>query len=289
MSVRISTLASCVAFALASATAFAQTYAHQENLSAQGPSGSWTLKNNDRIFLISQQADTMEPMSFRVGTMDQLQTVQAGAGNGFGSGAGYSGYYTDFFAEFAPTRWLQFGLTMNYGSLGDPATINLPAPTAYVKAQFLRQETAGFNMAGAVNVKKIGFSRPTDLNPNDGELEGWLLADKRIGRFVLAANGVFGKSFSAPDSDVELKLSAGYYLLRNLVVGLDSMTRYDTSFDGGPHDGTRYSEFTGGGMVTWKVQDFTLSALAGLAAPMHTPVGVSGLGATGMVQLTYTP
>ena len=288
MSARIRMFASLAVLAFA-ASASAQEYAHQENLTAQGSTGAWTLKSSDRIFLITQQADTMEAGTFRVGTVDQLQTIQAGAGNGWGSGAGFSGYYTDFFAEFAPTRWLQVGLTMNYGSIGDPAVINLPAPTAYAKVQFLRQSENGVNMAAAVNVKKIGFSRPTDTNPNDGEIEAWLLADKRIGRVVLSANGVFGKSFSAPDSDAELKLSAGYYVLRNLVVGLDAMGRYDTSFDGGPQDGTRYSEFTGGAMVTWKVQNFSMSALAGLAAPMHTPVGVPGIGPTGMVQLTYTP
>jgi hypothetical protein len=55
---------------------------------------------------------------------------------------------------------------MNYGTIGDPATVSLPAPAGYVKAQFLRQSDNGVNMAFAVNVKKIGFSRPTDQNPN---------------------------------------------------------------------------------------------------------------------------
>jgi hypothetical protein len=260
-----------------------------DTITQRGPGGAWNLKQNDKVFLITSQADTMEPMSFRVGTVDQLQTVQAGAGNGFGSNSGYSGYYTDVFADFAPTRWLQVGLSMNYGSLGDPATVNLPAPTGYVKAQFLRQSEVGVNAAVAVNVKKIGFSRPNDPNANQGEVEAQLLADKKIGHLLLTANGVFGKSVNAPDSDAELKLAAGYYVLRNLIVGVDSITRYDTSFDGGPHDGTRYSEFTGGAMATLKVGDFGISALAGMAAPMHTPLHTSGLGPTGMLQLTYSP
>jgi len=77
--------------------------------------------------------------------------------------------------------------------------------------------------------------------------------------------------------------------LSNLVVGLACITRFDSSFDGGPHDGTRYWEFTGGAMLTWKVGNFSLSALGGLAAPMHTPVGYVGLGPTGMLQIAYTP
>jgi hypothetical protein len=253
------------------------------------PSGEWNLRSSDKIFLMTSEADTMTPMTFRVGTVDQLQTVQAGAGKGWGSGSGWSGYYTDVFADFAPLSWLQMGLTMNYGTIGDPATINLPAPTAYVKVQVLRQATSGVNMALEANVKKIGFSRPTEQNPNDGEIETQLLLDKRVGNIMFAANGVFGKSFSAPDSDTELKLSAGYRIVPNLVLGLDCMARLDTSFDGGPRDGTRYWEFTGGAMVTWKVKTFSLSALGGLAAPMHTPVGYVGLGPVAMVQIAYTP
>jgi hypothetical protein len=270
---------------------FALATAQVQSVNASEPSvsGEWTLRGSDKIFLISSQAETMAPMTFRVGTVDQLQTVQAGGGKGWGAGTGWSGYYADVFADFAPLSWLQVGLTMNYGTIGDPATINLPAPTAYVKAQFLRQASAGVNMAAAVNVKKIGFSRPASTNPNDGEIEAQLLLDKRIGQLTFAANGVFGKSFSAPDSDAEFKLSAGYFLLHNLLVGLDCITRYDTSFDGGPKDGTRYVEFTGGAVVTWKVGSFALSALGGVAAPMHTPVGYVGLGPTAMIQIAYSP
>jgi hypothetical protein len=259
-----------------------------DDLVAHRVSNDWTLSKSDRIFLISTQADTIEPMTFRIGTVDQLQTVQAGAGNGWGSGQGFSGYYSDVFADFAPLPWLQLGLTMNYATVGDPATLNIPAPTAYVKAQFLREDRAGVNMAFAVNLKKIGFSRPTDDHPNDGEIEGQLDVDKRIGKVLLVVNGVFGKSFSVPDSDAELKLSAGYYVLHNLVIGFDSISRYDTSFDGGPQDGTRYWELTGGAMATWKVWKIGLSLLAGVASPMHTPLGTSGVGPTGMVQVSIT-
>jgi hypothetical protein len=241
----------------------------------------WKITDADRMFAISTQAATMDPMTFRVGTVDQLQTVQAVG----------QGYYADVYADFAPTRWLQVGATMNYGNIGDPAVQNIAAPTVYGKVQFLRQETSGVNFAAAVNLKKIGFSAPTDNHPNDGEIEAWLLLDKRVGRASFTLNGVFGKSFSVPDSDAELKVSAGYFLLPNLMVGLDSIARYDTSFDGGPQGGTRYWEFTGGGIVTWKVERFLISGLGGVAAPMHAPIA-TGAGATvgpmGMVQLGYS-
>lgn len=240
----------------------------------------WRLEESDRIFLIAQQADTLAPMTYRVGTLDQLQTVQ-GLGTGF---------YADAYADFAPVSWLQLGATLNYGTLGDPAVQNILAPTFYVKTQWLRQASAGVNLAGAVSVKKLGFGRPTDAHPNDGELEAQLLMDKRIGRVSLTANAIVGKSFSVPDSDAELKLSAGYYVFRTLLVGLDSITRYDTSFDGGPRDGTRYWEFTGGAVASWKISNLIVSALAGVAAPMHAPVAGGhglGIGPTGMLQLGY--
>jgi hypothetical protein len=238
-----------------------------------------TLLSSDRIFAISTQADTMAPMSFRVGTVDQLETIQAMG----------TGYYADVFADFALTSWLQVGATMNYGTIGDPAVQNVMAPTAYAKAQFLRQATAGVNMAASVNLKKIGFGRPTDAHPNDGEMEASILLDKRIGNVALALNGVFGKSFSVPDSDAELKASVGYHVYRNLLLGVDTITRYDTSFDGGPKDGTRYWEFTGGGIATLKVSNFLISGLAGVSAPMHNPAASgAGVGPMAMVQLGYT-
>ncbi|MHB8421122.1 MAG: hypothetical protein ACYDCL_23890 [Myxococcales bacterium] len=242
-----------------------------------GPS-AWTLRDSDRVFIIASQAQTMAPLSFRAGTLDQMQAVR---------GVG-TGYQTEVFADFSPLSWLQLGVTMDYSTLGDPATQNLLAPAAYAQAQFLHQERSGVDMAASVNLKRYGFSSPTADHPNDGEVEAQLLVNRSFGRLLLTANGVFGKSFNVPDSDAELKLAAGYRLRRNLLVGLDSLTRYDTSFDGGPMDGTRYWEFTGGPMATWKVWDFTLSALAGIAAPMHAPVGAPGVGPTGMIQIAYS-
>jgi hypothetical protein len=240
----------------------------------------WRLENTDRVYMISMQADTMALMTFRIGTIDQLQTVQSLGG----------GYSADAYADFAPTRWLQLGATINYGTIGDPALQNIIAPTVYAKAQFLRQETSGVNMAAGVNLKKIGFQSPDTVHPNDGEIEGQVFLDKRIGNVFLTANAVFGKSFSVPDSDAEVKLSGGYLLRRNLLVGVDSITRYDTSFDGGPKDGTRYWEFTGGAIASWKVARLLFSGLVGIAAPFHTPapgVGGAGVGPVGMLQVGY--
>lgn len=268
-----------VALVAVASPAWAQVEA---DVGTQVDSGAWRLDESDRVFLISRQAATMAPMSFRVGTLDQLQAVQSLG----------TGYDAEIFGDFAPTSWLQLGLTVDYGTLGDLATQGLVAPAFYAQAQILRQETAGVNLAAAVNFKKIGFSGPTTTQPNDGEVEAQILADRRFGRFGVTANGVFGKSISAPDSDAELRLAAGYYLRENLLVGVDGIGRYDTSFDGGPQDGTRYWELTGGPMATWKVDRFTVSGLVGVAAPMHAPIGPTAgnsVGATGMLQLGYAP
>jgi hypothetical protein len=253
------------------------------------PSDAWILRNSDRLFAITSQAEVMPRLHFRFGTVDQFQSVDAGPKSGWGTAAGFSGYATNYFAEFSPTNWLQLGASIYYGTLGDPATVRQFGPSGYIKAQFLRQSEHGVNMAVAFNAKKIGFQRTTDQYPNGGELEGQILIDRHWGPAVLAFNGVFGKSFTAPDSDAEAKLSFGYHVLDNLLLGVDSNTRFDTSFDGGPKDGSRYVEFSGGGLVTWKVWRIAISGLGGVSAPMHTPLGVSGVGPMGMLQAVYTP
>ncbi len=273
MSARTSTV---IALLTAASPAAAQV---QVDLSRSGPAESWTLQESDRLFLISRQAATMAPMTFRVGTVDSLQAVQA-LGSGFDA---------EVFGDLALLSWLQLGVSVDYGDVGDPSVQGLVAPAVYAQAQILRQATAGLDLAGAVNFKKYGFSSPTADRPNDGEVEGQVLLDRRWRRISLTANGVFGKSISVPDSDAEVKLGTGYYLLQNLLVGLDGIGRYDTSFDGGPQDGTRYWEVTGGPMLTWKISNVTVSGLAGVSAPMHAPAVGATVGPIGMVQLGYSP
>ncbi len=241
-------------------------------------SGAGVIQQSDREYLIANQATNMAPMSIRVGTYDQYQSVQ------IGGGGNANGFLADLFIDFAPTSWLTVGVTGNYGTFGDSA--NEFAPTAMVKAQFLKQETAGINLAGGVQYKKFGFQdRPVSTsNPqNQGEVEAMLLADRRFGNLDFTGNAVFGKSYTQPDADAELKLAAGYLIQQNLLVGFDSITRYDASFDGGPKDGTRYWEFTGGPMSSVKFDKLTVAALVGISAPMH----VAAVGPTAMVQLSY--
>ena len=240
--------------------------------------GAGTMQQSDREYLIANQASTMAPMSIRVGTYDQYQNVQ------IGGGGNPNDFLADVYIDVAPLSWLTLGVTGNYGTIGDSA--NEFAPTAMLKAQFLRQDTAGVNMAGAVQYKKFGFQdRPVGANnpQNQGEVEAMLLVDRRIGNLDLTGNAVFGKSYTQPDADAELKLAGGYLVRPNLLVGFDSITRYDASFDGGPKDGTRYWEFTGGPMASVKVSQLTVALLAGISAPMH----VAAVGPTAMLHVGY--
>src|SRR5262249_26129797 len=158
---------------VASSWAVAQT-AVEDTTELAPPVNPSAILQSDRVFTLGVQATTIAPMAFRVGTDDQLQTVQ-GLGQGF---------YAALFADFAPVSRRQIGVTLNYGNSGDEAVQYLVAPTAYVQFQVLRQETNGVNLAVAVNAKKIGFQRPTDEHPNGGEMEGQILADTRFGHVL---------------------------------------------------------------------------------------------------------
>ncbi|MHB1846704.1 MAG: hypothetical protein ACYCWW_17935, partial [Deltaproteobacteria bacterium] len=164
-------------------------------------------QESDRFFPITQTAATMPTMGARVGTVDQLETLQ-GRGNGFAA---------DVFGELAPLSWLTVGATANYSNFGD-SSLEL-SPTAYARGQFLRASSAGVDAAGEVQYKQQGF------NGANGELEASVLLSRRLGRLELAANAVYGKSYSAPDADAEGKLGFGYDLLPNLILGADSLTR----------------------------------------------------------------
>ena len=229
------------------------------------PSEGSVLRQSDRIFPITQTADTMPTMSGRVGTVDQLETLQ-------GSGGGFA---ADVFGELAPLSWLTLGATANYGTFGDVA--NQVSPTAYLRGQFLSALRAGVDAAAELQYKKQGF------NGADGEIESMLLVSRQLGRLSLAFNGVYGKSYTAPDADAEAKLALGYDLLPNLMVGADSLSRLDVSLDGGPRTGTRPWELTAGPTIALKLGHFTANALVGAYAPMYLP----GWGETAMLTLAY--
>ncbi len=238
----------------------------------EAPGGEWALEQSDRVFLVTWQAATQAPMSFRVGTQDQLQTVQ---GHG-------SGFLADVYADFAPLSWVTVGATASYGSQ-DQLGNNEVSPTAYVKAQVLRSEDVGVNLAAAVQYKQVGFS-PFE-GDGEAEVEGMLLADRRLGRLALSANAVFGASLKGSERDAELKAAAGWYVAPNVIVGVDGLARYDLTPSGEQPAVGRSFELVGGPMATLKLDRLTFGLLAGVSAPMH--VAAPGVGAMGMLQVGY--
>jgi len=245
-----------------------------EGLHARGeaPDTSWVLDDSDRLFLISEQGATPAAGTLRLGTREQAEAVR-GSGNGF---------LADIYADFAPLRWLTVGATASYGAQ-DRGGSNEVSPTAYVKAQFLREQDSGFNLAAELQYKQVGFS-PFE-GDGEAELEGMLLADRRFGRLAVTANAVFGTSLKASERDAELKAAVGYYARSNLLVGLDGIARVDlTPKSDQPALGRSY-ELVGGPMATLKLDKLTLALLAGVSAPMH--VGGTGVGAIGMAHVGY--
>jgi hypothetical protein len=257
---------------LVSSPAFAQAVGEMVHARGEAPDGAGVLEDGDRLFLIAEQASTQAPGSLRLGTREQLEAVQ-GTGNGF---------LADVYADFAPTSWLTLGATGSYGAQ-DRGGSNEVSPTAYVKAQLLRQDQTGVNVAAEVQYKQVGFS-PFE-GDGEAELEGMLLADRRFGRVAVTADGVFGASLKGAERDAELKAAVGYYVGSNLLVGVDGLARLDlTPSDRQPAVGRSY-ELVGGPMATLKLDRLTLAALVGASAPMH--VGTPGVGGVGMVHVGY--
>jgi len=263
-------LLTLVILSLASSPALAQAVGEMVHARGEAPDGAWVLDDGDRVFLIGEQAATQAPGSLRLGTREQLEAVR-GSGNGF---------LADAYADFAPLGWLTVGATASYGAQ-DRGGTNEVSPTAYAKAQFLRQEQAGVNLAAEVQYKQVGFS-PFE-GDGEAELEGMLLADRRFGRVAVTANAVFGASLKGAERDAELKAAVGYYARENLLVGVDALARVDLTPAGQQAAIGRSYEVVGGPMATLKLDRVTLAALVGASAPMHA----SGTGGVGMLHVGY--
>jgi hypothetical protein len=262
-----------LALALCSATALAEEGA-VIRARGEGPTGEWTLGASDRVFLLTEPAATQAPMSFRVGTLDQLATVQGGG----------SGFYADVFADFAPLTWLTVGGAFAYGNVGERQGERQLAPTVYAKAQLLRQGDGVADVAAQLRYKQLGLG--SGEGQAEGELEAALLVQRRVGRLGVSLNAVYGGDFEGKEADAELRGGAGFSVLPNLVVGVDVLGRYELRR--GPLQVTtgRSWELTGGPMGALRLDQLTISILAGVTAPMH--VASPGVGFAGLLQLGYS-
>jgi hypothetical protein len=163
------------------------------------------------------------------------------------------------------------------GDVGAYFQVGAQGPSARVRYQFLNQDSHGLDLSGGLRFKTIGF------HPDQGEVEFLVAAGRRLGKFELVLNGIFGVE-TGPGSgkDIEAKGFAGYRFSDEVRAGLDSRLQAEVSDQEGgaaKPPGVRDYDLTAGPAVSWLVmKNVQLQALVGVAQPKKTaitaPVGV---------------
>jgi hypothetical protein len=215
----------------------------------------------DRDSLLTDAPATPVKGTVRVtGSGAGTTTDASGANNGSGSVTGTISYTP--FEHFSA----DVGAYFQAGAQG---------PSARVRYQFLTQEKFGVDLSGGVRFKTVGF------HPDNGEVEMIVAAGRKLGRFELVLNGVFGVGTGGGGGkDLEVKGFAGYRFSEAVRAGIDSRMQTEVSDEAnaGPKFGRDY-DLTSGPAVSWMVtRAIQLQGLVGVAQPKKTnvtaPVGV---------------
>lgn len=163
------------------------------------------------------------------------------------------------------------------GDVGAYYQVGAQGPSARLRYQILSQLSAGIDLAAGIRFKTVGF------HPDQGEVEFLIAAGRRLGKFELVLNGVFGvETAGGGGKDIEAKGFAGYRLNEAFRAGLDSRLQAEVSDQehaAAKPPGARDYDLTAGPAVSWLVtRTFQLQALFGVAQPKKTaitsPVGV---------------
>jgi hypothetical protein len=94
-------------------------------------------------------------------------------------------------------------------------------PGGGLRVQALSQDRQGVDMS-------IGaFYRPEGFTEAEGEIEAVIAFGRRIERWLLVANLVYGQDPEAAERDGEVRLGSLYEAVTHLHVGLDSRLRFD--------------------------------------------------------------
>jgi hypothetical protein len=151
-------------------------------------------------------------------------------------------------------------------------------PAARVRFQILKQWDAGLDLGVGVRFKTVGF------HPDQGEVEIFLAAGRRWGRFELVVDGVIGfETGEGGGKDGELKAFAGYRVSDSVRLGVDSRLQAELGDDdeeaATTPPGVRDYDLTVGPALSWMVtKAIQVQLLAGVAQPKKTditaPVGV---------------
>jgi hypothetical protein len=162
------------------------------------------------------------------------------------------------------------------GDVGAYFQVGKQGPSARVRYQILNQFSHGVDLASGVRFKTVGF------HPDQGEVEFLVAAGRRLGKFELVLNGVFGlETGHGGGKDIEAKGFAGYRFTDEVRAGLDSRFQAEVGDQEGAIKvpGTRDYDLTAGPAVSWLlIKNVQLQALVGVAQPKKTaitaPIGV---------------
>jgi hypothetical protein len=153
-------------------------------------------------------------------------------------------------------------------------------PTARVRYQFLSQALHGFDLAGGVRYKSVGF-----LSSN-GEAEFLLAGGRKFGHIDVMMNVVLGKELGGAGMDAEIKAFAGYRFGATLRAGIDGRVqgefRDETGFK--RPDLTNDVDITVGPAVGWMPIDrLQLQGVVGAAKPK----GLATASPAAILMITY--
>ncbi len=157
---------------------------------------------------------------------------------------------------------------------------NISGPSVRVRYQILDQQHFGVDVSAGARYKFVPFVHPN--TPGAGELEFLVAAGKRMGRFELVLNGVFGiESGGGGGKDVEAKAWAGYSLSDSFRLGIDSRLQAEVgdSENTGAVKIGRDFDLTAGPAISWlATSKLQIQALVGVIMPKHytvtSPVGM---------------
>jgi len=153
-------------------------------------------------------------------------------------------------------------------------------PNVGARAQLLRQEAHGLDGALTVFYKAEGFTE------SEGEVETIVSIGRRVDKWYLLGNLVYGQDFDGNERDGEVRGAAFYALRRRMTIGVDARTRFAI---GAQHGHAAVSEpsfdVAGGPVATVAIGSFAAFAECGPSAlrlpGMPTRVGVATLAGIG--------
>lgn len=94
-------------------------------------------------------------------------------------------------------------------------------PSGGLRVQALKQERHAIDMSIGVFYRPEGFTEP------EGEIEGVIAFGRRIERWLLIANLVYGQDPEGHERDAEVRLGTLYEAISRVLIGIDTRARFD--------------------------------------------------------------